>query len=43
MKKMKKTEFTEKFKKEMIERKQMNYLLGGDGDGAQGGTGDPWP
>jgi natural product precursor len=42
MKKTKKIEFTEKFKKEMIERKQMSFLVGGDGDGGQGSTDDPW-
>jgi hypothetical protein len=42
MKKTTKSEFTEKFRKEMIERKKMNYLVGGDGNGSQGSTDDPW-
>jgi hypothetical protein len=42
MKKMKRSELAEKFRKELIERKKMNYLLGGDGDGGEGGTYDPW-
>ncbi len=39
---MPKSDLTEKFSKEMIEGKKMNYLVGGDGDGSQGGIG-PWP
>ena len=39
---VKKSELTEKFNKEMIEGKKMNYLVGGDGDGSQGATDDPW-
>lgn len=39
---VKKSELTEKFNKEMIEGKKMNFLVGGDGDGSQGSTGDPW-
>ena len=42
MKKMTKGELAEKFRKEMIEFKKMNYLVGGDGDGSQGATDDPW-
>jgi len=37
-----KSELAEKFRKVMIERKKMNYLLGGDGNGSQGSTDDPW-
>jgi len=40
---MRKSDLAEKFSKEMIEDKKMNYLVGGDGDGAQGSTDDPWP
>jgi len=43
MKKATRKELTKNFKNEIIERKQMNYLVGGDGDGSQGATGDPWP
>jgi hypothetical protein len=39
---MPKNDLTEKFNKEMIEGKKMNYLVGGDGDGSQGAV-DPWP
>ena len=39
---MKKSDLTEKFNKEMIEGKKMNYLVGGDGDGSQGMLDDPW-
>jgi len=39
---MRKSDLAEKFNKEMIEGKKMNYLVGGDGDGGQGSTGDPW-
>ena len=42
MKRIMKSELTEKFRKEMIERKKMNYLHGGDGNGSQGATDDPW-
>jgi len=42
MKKVTRKELTKKFENEIIERKQMNYLVGGDGDGAQGSTSDPW-
>ncbi|MDF1575092.1 MAG: hypothetical protein P1P86_07875 [Bacteroidales bacterium] len=35
-------ELVQKFHKEMIETKKMNYLTGGDGDGGQGSIGDPW-
>ena len=43
MKKVTRRELTKKFENEIIERKQMNYLVGGDGNGGQGSTGDPWP
>ena len=39
---MPKSELTQKFSKEMIEGKKMNYLVGGDSDGSQGAV-DPWP
>ena len=39
---MTKSDLVEKFSKEMIEGKKMNYLVGGDGDGSQGATDDPW-
>lgn len=42
MKKMKRSEFEKKFRNEKIDRKKMNYLTGGDGDGGQPGTDDPW-
>jgi len=40
---MKKSDLTEKFSNEMIEDNKMNYLVGGDGNGSQGATDDPWP
>jgi len=39
---MPKSDLTQKFSKEMIESNKMNYLVGGDGDGGQGSTNDPW-
>ena len=39
---MTKSNLVEKFNKEMIEDKKMNYLVGGDGNGSQGATDDPW-
>ena len=42
MKKMTKSELDKKFRNEMIDRKKMNYLIGGDGDGSQGSLDDPW-
>jgi len=42
MKKKTMNDFTDKFRKEKIEPRKMNYLLGGDGDGSQGATFDPW-
>ena len=42
MKKKTMNDFTDKFRIEKIEHKKMNYLLGGDGDGSQGATFDPW-
>lgn len=42
MKKVIKEELKKKFRNEMIERKKLNYLVGGDGDGGQGSLDDPW-
>lgn len=42
MKKLTKKELRKNFRNEMIDRKKMNYLVGGDGDGSQGTTDDPW-
>ena len=42
MKKMKRSDLEKNFKNEKIDRKKLNYLIGGDGDGAQGATDDPW-
>jgi hypothetical protein len=42
MKKMKRSDLDKNFKNEKIDRKKLNYLIGGDGDGAQGSTDDPW-
>jgi hypothetical protein len=39
---MTKSDLAEKFSKEMIESKKLNYLVGGDGDGGQGSIDDPW-
>jgi hypothetical protein len=39
---MPKSDLTQKFSKEMIEGKKLNYLVGGDGNGSQGATDDPW-
>jgi hypothetical protein len=39
---MPKSDLTQKFSKEMIEGKKLNYLVGGDGNGSQGSTDDPW-
>jgi len=39
---MTKSDFAEKFRNEKIEGKKMNYLVGGDGDGSEGGLDDPW-
>jgi hypothetical protein len=38
---MPKSDLTQKFNKEMIEGKKMNYLVGGDGNGGQGSTPPP--
>jgi len=41
---MKKSDLPEKFSKEMIESKKLNYLVGGDGNGGQGSIPPPpWP
>jgi len=42
MKKMTKKELRKRFENEMIDRKKLNYLIGGDGNGGQGSTDDPW-
>ena len=42
MKKMKRSDLDKNFKNEKIDRKKLNYLMGGDGDGAQGSVDDPW-
>ena len=42
MKKMKRSDLEKNFKNEKIDRKKLNYLIGGDGDGSQGAIGDPW-
>ena len=42
MKKMKKSDLDKNFKNEKIDRKKLNYLIGGDGNGGQGSIGDPW-
>lgn len=42
MKKVNKEEMKKKFRDDLIERKKMNYLVGGDGDGGEGSLDDPW-
>jgi len=42
MKKIAKKELRKNFENEIIDRKKLNYLVGGDGDGSQGSIGDPW-
>ena len=42
MKKMKRSDLDKNFKNEKIDRKKLNYLIGGDGDGSQGAIDDPW-
>jgi len=39
---MKRSDLEKNFKNEKIDRKKLNYLIGGDGDGGQGAIGDPW-
>jgi len=39
---MKKSDLDKNFKNEKIDRKKLNYLIGGDGNGGQGSIGDPW-
>jgi hypothetical protein len=34
--------FAEKFRNEKIDGKKMNYLIGGDSNGSEGSTDDPW-
>ena len=36
------SEMKKRFQKEILDRKQLNFLIGGDGNGGQGGTDDPW-
>ena len=42
MKKMKRSDLDKNFKNEKIDRKKLNYLIGGDGDGSEGSIDDPW-
>jgi hypothetical protein len=42
MKKKTRSELEKKFRNDKIDNKKLNYLQGGDGDGAQGATDDPW-
>jgi len=42
MKKIAKKELRKNFENEIIDRKKLNYLIGGDGDGSQGSIDDPW-
>jgi len=39
---MKRSDLEKNFKNEKIDRKKLNYLIGGDGDGSQGALDDPW-
>ena len=39
---MTRSELTKKFSKEMIEKKKLNFLVGGDGNGGEGSIDDPW-
>lgn len=39
---MTKKEWRKRFENEMIDRRKLNYLIGGDGDGSQGSLDDPW-
>ena len=34
--------FSEKFRNEKLEGRKMNYLIGGDANGSEGSTDDPW-
>jgi len=36
------TDFEKRFRNDKLEKRQLNYLVGGDGEGSQGGT-NPWP
>ena len=42
MKRMKRSDLDKNFKNEKIDRKKLNYLIGGDGDGSEGSIDDPW-
>lgn len=42
MKKIAKKELRKNFENEIIERKKLNHLVGGDGNGSQGAIDDPW-
>lgn len=42
MKKKTNQDLTKKFKNEKIDRNKLNFLVGGDGNGGQGSTDDPW-
>ena len=39
---MAKSAFAKKFRNEKLESKKMNYLIGGDANGGEGSTDDPW-
>ena len=39
---MKRSDLDKNFKNEKIDRKKLNYLIGGDGNGGQGSINDPW-
>lgn len=39
---MTKKELRKSFENEIIDRKKLNYLIGGDGNGGQGSINDPW-
>ena len=39
---MKRSDLDKNFKNEKIDRKKLNYFVGGDGNGSQGSTDDPW-
>ena len=41
-KEMERRAFAQKFRNEKLDGKKMNYLIGGDADGGQGATDDPW-
>lgn len=37
-----KADFENNFRNDKLEKRQLNYLVGGDGNGSQGGS-SPWP